>query len=419
MNCHRSHSQAVSKRRVLFVPESVTLAHVARTIVLAKALDPARYDVHLACAPGYLPLFGPLPFTVHEIFSMPTARFLDALTRLGPIWDQNTLSAYVEEELALIRQIDPELVFGDLRISLAVSTRVAQKPLATIVNAYWSPFARSRFSIPDVTLTKALGVGLANAVYRVTRPLAFALHARPLNLVCRKYHVPPIGSDLRRVFTYGDYTLYPDVPELVPTFALPDNHRYLGPVLWSPEIELPDWWENLPPDRPVVYVTFGSSGPSHLLEITLQALAGLDVTTVAATADRVQLRNVPRNAFVTEYLPGDQAARRARLVICNGGSPTTYQALAQGAPVLGLASNTDQLLNMDAVQRTGAGEQLRALTASSEGIRRAAKKLIGQTSYQETAAALARVFTRTDAPQNLRRFVETLLPPCPGNLPQS
>src|SRR5690606_21714330 len=34
--------------RILFVAEAVTLAHVARPMMLAQRLDPARYDVSLA-----------------------------------------------------------------------------------------------------------------------------------------------------------------------------------------------------------------------------------------------------------------------------------------------------------------------------------------------------------------------------------
>jgi UDP:flavonoid glycosyltransferase YjiC (YdhE family) len=67
-----------------------------------------------------------------------------------------------------------------------------------------------------------------------------------------------------------------------------------------------------------------------------------------------------RGLFVADYLPGGDAASRAEIVICNGGSPTASQALAAGRPVLGLCSNLDQFLNMRAVHARGAGVALRA-----------------------------------------------------------
>jgi UDP:flavonoid glycosyltransferase YjiC (YdhE family) len=39
--------------KILFFAEAVTLAHVGRPIALAQSLDPARFDVHVACADGY------------------------------------------------------------------------------------------------------------------------------------------------------------------------------------------------------------------------------------------------------------------------------------------------------------------------------------------------------------------------------
>jgi hypothetical protein len=50
------------RRRILFVGEAVTLAHIVRPVVLAQALDPAQYAITLACDDRYLKLFGELPW---------------------------------------------------------------------------------------------------------------------------------------------------------------------------------------------------------------------------------------------------------------------------------------------------------------------------------------------------------------------
>jgi UDP:flavonoid glycosyltransferase YjiC (YdhE family) len=34
-------------------------------------------------------------------------------------------------------------------------------------------------------------------------------------------------------------------------------------------------------------------------------------------------------------IPGDLAARKASVVVCNGGAGTGYQALAEGTPIVG------------------------------------------------------------------------------------
>lgn len=263
------------RQRILFVGEAATLAHVVRPFVLARSLDPSRYEVHFACDPRFNKLLGPLPFPHHPIHTVPS------------------------EEVLL---------------------------------------------------------------------------------------------KMCRIFTDGDYTLYADVPELVPTYNLPANHRYLGPVLWSPDVKPPTWWHSLPTDRPIIYATLGSSGGKNLLQVVLNALADLPVTVIAATAGRNHLKNVPANAFVADYLPGEAAAARSAVVLCNGGSPTTQQALAAGVPVIGLPSNMDQHLNMEALERAGAGVLLRTERLNTEGVAAAVKQVLSGAEFRQAARRLAEAF---------------------------
>src|SRR4051794_26135167 len=85
-------SPPAGRMKVLFVAEAVTLAHVGRPITLAQGLDPALYDVHFACAPGYDFCFTDCAFTRWEINSIPSQQFLDALAQGKPVYDAATLS---------------------------------------------------------------------------------------------------------------------------------------------------------------------------------------------------------------------------------------------------------------------------------------------------------------------------------------
>ncbi|CAL1239087.1 glycosyltransferase [Candidatus Methylocalor cossyra] len=378
----------MTRLRVLFFAEAVTLAHAARPVVLAKSLDPARYDVHLAWAPRYQALFGPLPGTVHAIRSLPTATFVRRLARGQPLYDLATLRAYVAEERALIERLNPDVVVGDFRLSLAVSAPLTGKPYCALINAYWSPYARQRYTVPETPLNRWLGIGASQALFDRLRPALFALHTVPLNRLRRRFGLPGFGGDLLKLYTHADRTLYTDLPELVPTYDRPAHHRYLGPLLWSPETPLPGWWDALPDDRPLVYLTLGSSGEARLLPAIVAALATLPVTVLAATAGAALPSPPPANLYAAEFLPGLAAARRAALVICNGGSPTTQQALAAGAPVLGIARNLDQYLNMDYLQRAGVGLTLRSDALNPKALTAAVRHLLDEPAYRARARAL-------------------------------
>ena len=287
----------------------------------------------------------------------------------------------MRDDLEVIQETAPDVVIGDFRLSLAVSARVARVPYLAITNAYWSPYARRRIPLPDLPLTRWVGLRAATAIFRVARPLAFAYHAAALNRVRKEYGLPGLGPDLRRIYTEADHVLYADIPELVPTFDRPEHHHYLGPIQWPVPVPTPPWWHELPVDRPSVYVTLGSSGRGRLLSTVLDALTDLPVNVVAADPGQAHQGPIPPNARMARYLPGGEAAARSRLVVCNGGSPTTHQALAVGTPVLGLAGNMDQHLNMGAIQEYGAGRLVRSDGASPSAIRSVVSLMLADPTY--------------------------------------
>ncbi|PHV16707.1 glycosyl transferase family 1 [Janthinobacterium sp. BJB303] len=352
------------------------------------------YEVHFACTDGYDFCFKQASFRRWHIDSISSQQFLQALASGKPVYTESTLLRYVEDDLRLLQAVQPDLVIGDFRLSLSVSARQQHIPYLAVSNAYWSPYVRQHYTVPSLPLTGMLPIWLADPLFRLVRPLAFASHAVPLNRVRRRHGLPSLGGDLRRTYTDADRTLYADIAQLFPPHAMPPTHDYLGAVIWAPPLELPDWWQRpeLSSGRPIIYVTLGSSGQGQLLPRVLRALAPLPVTVLAATAGTVRLDAVPPNAFVAPFLPGDAAARRASLVICNGGSPTSQQALTAGGPVIGIAGNLDQFLNMHGVAGAGAGLLLRADRFQETALRHAATRLLDDAPTRLAARQLANAF---------------------------
>jgi UDP:flavonoid glycosyltransferase YjiC (YdhE family) len=346
---------------------------------------------------------------IEPIESVSSRQFGQALARGKPLYDADTLSRYVEADLALIDRIKPDLIVGDFRLSLSVSAPLRQIPYAAVVNAYWSPYADIAYPIPDLPLTRLFGVGLAQRLFDLVRPLAFALHAQPLNQVRRRYGLPALGHDLRRSYTWGDYTLYPDIPEIAPMRDLPPNHRFLGPVLWSTDTTLPDWWDQLPQDKPVVCFTLGSSGNADFLPAALRALAQLPITLIVATVGKNLPLPLPANVFHAEYLPLQAALQRTQLLICNGGSLTTYQAIACGVPVIGICSNLDQLLNMAAMQRLGCGIALRAGGLAPALLAQATQAMLATPVHADAAWHVDKTLQHYDSAERFRSTVAEIL----------
>lgn len=402
------------KLHVLFFGEAVTLAHVARPVALAGTLDPERYRVTLAADSRYDHLMRPDGLERVPLGTISTGQFLEALARGSPVYRVDTLERYVAEDLRLMDSLRPDLVVGDFRLSLSVSARLRGLPYVGLSNVYWSPFARQSYQVPELPLVRVLGVPMAQALFNAVRPLAFALHARPINRLRRRFGLPSLGPDLRAVYTDADWTLYCDPPGLIETAPLPGSHRFIGPVAWSPQVALPAWWSNrIDPARPVIFLTLGSSGAGAVLGSLLEALAALEVTVMVASVVDGPSISVAPNIFSARFLPGDQAAARADLMICNGGSPTTMQALARGVPVIGVPSNLDQFLNMSAVARFGAGLLLRPGRLRPAVVQAAVLRVLGDARFREGASQLRSQIEACPSSLRFPRFVEGLgvLPP--------
>jgi UDP:flavonoid glycosyltransferase YjiC (YdhE family)/uncharacterized protein (DUF2141 family) len=394
------------KKRVLFLSENVTMSQVVRLLVLARSLDPERYEVHFACAAFDEDLFRGTSFIRHRVHSPSPGAVLAAARSGRRLYDHGTLRRQVQEDLGLFEAIQPDLVVGDFRWSLAISAKVAGVPHAALTNAYWSPFAADQSCpAPDHPIVRLLGETVASRYYPVAAPYVFAHFARPVNDVRREYGLPPVGS-LREVLTEGDFVLHADPPELVPVVGSPPTHEFIGHVAWAPDVALPAFWGDLPTDRPIVYASAGSSGTADLLPVVLEALGGLEVTGIVATLGRLGTHRVPPNVRVADFLPGDVAARRSALVVTNGGSGSAYQALAEGVPVVGIASNLDQYLAMTAIEKSGAGKLVRAGTITVEGLRAAMTEVLGSDAHREAARRAREHVRRLSATVAFAGFLE-------------
>jgi UDP:flavonoid glycosyltransferase YjiC (YdhE family) len=402
------------RQRVLFIAENITLAQVVRLATLAGGLPADDYEVHFACSDFDPVVFDGTEFQRWPVFTIDKEQGLKALAKGERLYGVKTLERYVADELRVFEQVDPHVVVGDFRLSLAVSARLRGVHCASLINAYWSPYSeRESWPVPDHPIVSLVGVERAEKYFPQALPKVFGHFAAPLNAVCKRHGLPEFET-LEQQLCFGDSVLYPDVPELCPLGAnAPSSHHFLGAVQWSPAVAAPPGLAN-DRARPLVYVTLGSSGDTAALPQVLAGLAGLPIRGVLATAGRGAPTQVPENFQVADYVPGDLLASQALFVVTNGGSSSGYQALAAGVPVLGIPSNLDQYLAMQAITRAGAGITLRSGGLTQEQVRKAAVRLLDAPAIKRQAEALASSFAAYDCHARFRDWLSTLLAGRPG-----
>jgi UDP:flavonoid glycosyltransferase YjiC (YdhE family) len=394
---------------VLFLVEAVTLAHPARAGVLAAALSQLPdVEVFFACGDRYefcLPKTG---IKRLALSSISTQEFLKALAAGRTVYGEAQLQDYIEQDMALIAQVKPDLIVGDFRVSLAVSAPQSGVPVLNLTNAHWSDHSLNQdYPVPDLPITRLFGVKLAQWLFNRFRPLFFYLNARPLNRMRKKFGLPKLRGP-KEGYSFGNYVAYLDLPSLEPMAALPSTHRFIGPVWWSPKLAPDSGLIDFLQNKPLIYITLGSSGAVDLLPMILDIVGAMPVFALVATAGRSEPLSAAPNIKVIDYADGDLVAQHASAMVCNGGNATLNQALAAGVPVLGIPSNLDQFLTMAGVTRAGAGILLRGFELTDK-LRDSLDALLHDPGYAHQARSLQQEMQTLDSSALFVEFVTDIL----------
>ncbi len=357
-------------RRILFLAESVTLAHVVRPLMLAHQAREQGYEIYFATGEAFQDLIGSPPGNKIPLRTRSPEEFHQTLQSGECLFPFHLLQKHTEEELSLIRDIQPDLIISDLRPSASVSAKLSQTPHWVLTNAYWSAhLPDTSFPLPCMApLQKLAPRGkkrasrintLAN-IFRLALPLVLRKQKKGLQALRKHYGLAPL-HDYRTLLADGDKVLYADIPELFSFNNLPTHHHFLGHIPWCPDTSLPSWSTMIGTKAPSVFISLGSSGSDVPINLVLEGLRSFEGDIVISSND-TSLHNPANGIYAAPFLPGDFFAKRALAVITNGGSPSTYQALSEQTPVIGITSNMDQMLNMQHVDRVGAGIMLRSDT---------------------------------------------------------
>lgn len=209
---------------------------------------------------------------------------------------------------------------------------------------------------------------------RVLRPLFLGTFERimlpPLNTVRAGLGLLPLLS-ADDMFTSPPLVLYLTAePFEYPRSDWPQNIVMIGPCIWDPPAEPPDWLAEI--KQPIVLVTTSSEfqDDGRLVKTALNAFANEDIHIIATlpSQDPTSFRALP-NASLLPFLPHGFVLDRAVCAITHGGMGATQKALAHGVPVCAVPFGRDQLEVARRVEVTRAGTRLSASRLSPASLR--------------------------------------------------
>jgi UDP:flavonoid glycosyltransferase YjiC (YdhE family) len=398
------------RKKILFFSHAVTMAHFSRPLKWIEGLDLELYDVYLASEKKFRRLCPPHGVKYIDITCLDAVQFSEDVVRAAPMYDLKTFEKHILEDIEVMNLVKPDLVIGDFRHSLSVSCRLQNIRYVNITNAYWSPKIKIAFPLPEAPAVRKLGEKLSSVLLSLFLPFLLKINFFKMVYLLRKpLHRAGLSfSDYRQVITDGDVTIYCDTPELIPLKKQSAREKFIGPMVWSMDVALPDWWPSLDPKKKRVFLSLGSSGPADSLPLIVSALAKLDVEVIVALAGKkIELPSLP-NVHITDFLPIEEACEKSDLIICNGGSPMCHAALTYGVPTIGIVCNNDQLLNMAHVESRGAGRMLRFWNLSAKKITKTVQEVLENPSYAESSRKIKAEFDSIQTQGHLQNVIEEI-----------
>ena len=396
-------------KKILVMPDGNWLSHVSRPFEIAKILREMGHNVIFASDGNYMRLPREAGFKIFPIKTISPDRVL-AVSRSGRVnwYGYSLLKECVEEDLKLFNNLKPDLVLGDFRLSLSTSCEYANIPLAVTLNAAWTNYYDVRIKAPEhLIFTRILGKRIATWLAPWIKNRIVILDSSPYRKLRIEKGLTPCTNiwDIWR----GDLNLIVDIPEYGPTKNLPPDFHYIGPIIWEPEIDVPDWLEKIDPERPTIYFTMGSTGYDRFFEQAIEIFGNSEYQCMMTTAGMVNLSYIPENFFITDYAPGSKLMEKSDVVVCQGGNGTIYQAMSKGVPIIGIPTMHDQEFNLDRVVDLGIGIHLSELKFKPSNLVEAVEKVLTHKSYKKNVYKYVKIIEKYDAPRKGAELIDSYL----------
>lgn len=282
---------------------------------------------------------------------------------------------------------------------------------------YILPSAIRRNLIKKLPTFLKQGLPLLRHGYIRNAALKLGWHGEPLtNIICM----------LR-----ADKIIVNDLPEFYHPQSYPKNIYFTGPLFsQSTQNESVDprilevFGQNV--DKPKVFCTLGSSGTEEqLLEIVKSFTdgVGLDWNAVILSPSSVcplqkakALIKSRKGIYITDqFVPARKVNSFADVVICHGGQGTVQTAMASGTPIVGIATQPEQQMNLEHISAFGAGIRIPYKKWNADRIRKAVFMVLSDNNYTKSAHCLMERINSADGGSECAHIIwETL-----RNLPKT
>lgn len=404
--------------KILALPYTHTLSHISRPLAVAKELRKRGHEVIFAGESSKARYIQQEGFTVLPLHE-PDPDLLYGNIRSGKLCfvSDAEIERMIEADLALYREVKPDLVLSDGRFSAPLSTHIAGLKHAAIVNVSSTEYR----ALPYIPFFEQIPAWLIKRDSTLWRSLdSFNLWLEMLvfdnvmsifKKLSRK-HGLKTSVTATNCLAGKDITLLSDVQEYFPTKNLPGNYHYIGPLTWKSASDQPAWWPPEKGKRPLIYVTMGTTGIGDFFHKAHELFKSSGMAAIVTTGGQAEgLESIKGTLYLENFIDGDLVMDECDLVVCHGGNGTIYQALQHGKPIIGIPTIPDQQFNMRRVEALGLGRSLswEEFSTKPSALLDLIAKVLKDQSCQRSAIKFKDILAGYDAPTLAADVIEEAL----------
>ncbi len=162
----------------------------------------------------------------------------------------------------------------------------------------------------------------------------------------------------------------------------------LGPGLWAPSDEAPEWLDELAHPRVLVTISTEAQKDGAIIETALDALEGHVGSVICTTSaeDPESFDAGSETTKICKFLPHAEVFPYVDCIVTHGGMGTVQRALAAGKPLCVVPWGRDQSESAQRVVVAGAGTRLNPSKLESGRLRRAVDEAMKSKAGAERIA---------------------------------
>lgn len=351
--------------RILFIPFTPSLAHMTRCLSIADTMKAYNHDCMFAVGVEGKDFITKAGYNVSIVPEIDSTTFKNSNG-----WKWLTKKYFVDNlnaELKIIQDFNPNIVIYDFRFTSRLAANIKSIKSFSIVHASALSLIIDRKNTVSKIISndnQSIKIKIKGRIFRFIFPKVFKmLISKPvknIRSVLKQYNL----NNINVVFDLlnGDNILIADTIEFIPKgLKIPKNAHIVGPLTWSGWDSDKDFQLPSPIEKPIIYITMGSTieAKPTILKL-INSLKDLPYTIIISKGQtEFDEKALPDNVFLYSYVPGNFIASKSSLVIYHGGHETLMQTLSNGVPSLVIPVNPDQILVARQIKNLGVGNYLK------------------------------------------------------------